>query len=326
MQSRGFTLVELLVALVLGLTLTGGIVSMYLQNRQNYLQDEEGARLQENARYALNLLKREVVMAGFIAGVTDYEDIPSASVTTDCVASGNWALDLSYPFDLIDDASTGSSLQPIFGDGSGTPITWSCISASEIVDGADIISIKRTADRYSFKDGNPITAGLTQDSNQIYLDSYENHADFTWKMPGAALGTTDYENWEYYSKIYFLRAYSRTGGDNIPTLCSAELVGQDMATRCLVEGIEDLQIEVGVDSDDDNVPDFFTDAPTTANIEDAVMVRVYLLVRSVNAIPNYTNTKNYVLGSKTIAAQNDGFIRRVFSTSVQMRNAKLPNA
>lgn len=328
-HSQGFTLVELLVALALGLTLTGGIVNIYLQNKRNYLQDDEVARLQENARYAINLLKRELTMAGFIAGITDYSDISSAAVTTDCVASGNWALNLAYPIDVVNNATTGNALQPIFGDGTSTPITWNCVTSADVENGTDIVSVKRTADRYTAKDGTFNTGITAKDSNQIYLEAFDSNASFAWKYPGDTLQTTagsNYDYWEYYSKIFFVRSYSKTSGDGIPTLCTSSLVADDMTTNCLVEGIEDLQVEFGIDSDDDSVPDIYKATPTQAELQEAVAVRVYLLVRSVNTLSDYTNNKAYALGSKAVAAKNDGYVRRVFSTTVQMRNAKLPNA
>ena len=51
-----------------------------------------------------------------------------------------------------------------------------------------------------------------------------------------------------------------------------------------------------------------------------------VLLRSVNEIQDYTNSKTYQLGQKAVAAKNDGFFRRVMSTTVQMRNANLPLA
>lgn len=323
---RGFTLVELLVAMALGILLTTGIANIYIQNRQSYVQDEEIARLQENARYAINLLKRDLTMAGFFGGLADISVTP-ATLGSDCVAGVDWATDISNPLDMVDSAATGSALATVGG------VTWNCISNGNIVDQADIVSIKRTADRYTLKNGS-LNTGVVADDDQWYFRAFDNKStlDFvnipTGNTIAAAHATagSKYDYWEYYNRIYFLRDFSKTAGDGIPTLCMAELSGNAMVNNCYVEGIEDLQIEIGIDVDDDSVPDHFDSTPTLADLEEAVVVRVYLLVRSVNSVTGYTNTKSYNLGSKAVAAKNDGFIRRVFSTTVQMRNAKLPNA
>jgi type IV pilus assembly protein PilW len=325
---RGFTLVELLVALALGLTLSAGIVNIYLQNKQNYLQDEELARMQENARYAMGLLKRELTMAGFVAGIGDYSGIaPTDLGAGDCSSTGLWALNVQGDiFELVNNYAGGA-----FATLNGT--TWNCLTAAEIQGGSDIISVKRTADRPTLEDGSFTGTTTAADQEQWYLRTVDNKSSLGWRYVGVgaidaadATAGTGVDYWEYYSQIFFLRNFSRTAGDGIPTLCIARLVANAMATDCLVEGIEDMQIEVGVDTNDDSVPDFFDPEPTAAEIQEAVVVRIYLLVRSVEDISNYTNDKTYTLGSKNIAARNDGFMRRVFSTTIQMRNAKLPNA
>jgi type IV pilus assembly protein PilW len=59
-RKRGFSLVELMIAMVLGLFLIGGVVSVFLANRQVYRQNESLARMQENARYVFEVVGRDV--------------------------------------------------------------------------------------------------------------------------------------------------------------------------------------------------------------------------------------------------------------------------
>ncbi len=61
---RGFSLVELMVALVLGLIIVGGVISIFLSNQQAARANEGLARLQENARVAFELMARDVRQAG----------------------------------------------------------------------------------------------------------------------------------------------------------------------------------------------------------------------------------------------------------------------
>jgi type IV pilus assembly protein PilW len=65
-RKRGFSLVELMIAMVLGLFLIGGVVSVFLANRQVYRQNENLGRMQENARYAFEIVGRDVREAGGI--------------------------------------------------------------------------------------------------------------------------------------------------------------------------------------------------------------------------------------------------------------------
>jgi type IV pilus assembly protein PilW len=63
-RQAGFTLVELLVAMVLGLFLIGGVVTVYTSTQQNFKTTENLARLQEGARFAFEQMGREIREAG----------------------------------------------------------------------------------------------------------------------------------------------------------------------------------------------------------------------------------------------------------------------
>lgn len=63
-RQRGLTLVELMVALVLGLVVVGAVTNLFLTNRQTYRTTENLARLQENLRFAFELMARDLREAG----------------------------------------------------------------------------------------------------------------------------------------------------------------------------------------------------------------------------------------------------------------------
>jgi len=62
---NGFSLAEVLVAIAIGLFLTAGIVQVFVANKQTYRFNEALARMQENGRYALELIASDLRMAGF---------------------------------------------------------------------------------------------------------------------------------------------------------------------------------------------------------------------------------------------------------------------
>lgn len=61
---RGFSLVELMIALALGLFLTGVAITIVVNNRQTFRTAENQARMQENARAAFEMLARDLRAAG----------------------------------------------------------------------------------------------------------------------------------------------------------------------------------------------------------------------------------------------------------------------
>ncbi|HNS58808.1 MAG TPA: prepilin-type N-terminal cleavage/methylation domain-containing protein, partial [Nitrosomonas europaea] len=64
-NQQGLTLVEMMVAMTIGLVLLGGIITVLSSSQSTYRVNEAMARLQENARYAFQLLSRDIRMAGY---------------------------------------------------------------------------------------------------------------------------------------------------------------------------------------------------------------------------------------------------------------------
>jgi type IV pilus assembly protein PilW len=79
-RNSGFTLVELMIAMMLGLFLIGGVISVFLSNRQVYRQNDNLARMQESARYAFEVIARDIREVG---GTPCGSNLPTANVLND---------------------------------------------------------------------------------------------------------------------------------------------------------------------------------------------------------------------------------------------------
>jgi type IV pilus assembly protein PilW len=324
---RGLSLIELTVSLLLGSIFTLSIVGIYLHSKRHFAAEEALARMQENGRFSMNLMKRELMHAGFYAGRPGVGAMASAAISGDCTETGNWALDPSRPLELLNEfnESSADSLRTI----NGTAI--SCLQAGEIAPGTDVISIKRTAGSSTVNNGEPV-AGAVVKNSQWYLRLADYGDNKSWHyhkeggLPQADIGPlSDVDYWEFYARIFYIRRFSQSPGDGIPSLCVEGLSGGStlgvMASRCVVEGVEDMQIEFGLDSDFDGVANQYKAAPLAAEIETAVAARIYLLLRSLSEIPGNESIRTYHLGSKTVT-RSDRFMRRLFTTTVQIRNSK----
>ena len=137
--------------------------------------------------------------------------------------------------------------------------------------------------------------------------------------------------------MYFISTESRAGRI-IPTLKRLELTDSSMVEVPLVEGIEELNIEYGIDNDNDGNPDAYTADPTNYtypgcitcaaanNWTNVVTAHLYILARSVDPSPGYADTKTYSLGrdatgnAVTVGPKNDGYRRRVYTALVRIVN------
>jgi type IV pilus assembly protein PilW len=154
---KGFSLVELMVAITLGLLLTAGMLQLFQGSRVTFSTNDALARVQENGRFALELLKRELREAGtngFCAadleienhlnpGCTGYVNTifdPNQSVTVwDYSGTGVGA---NYPLKSLDPADAESTdWLTTAGGGSGAELPEEL--EGEVVPGSDVLVIRR---------------------------------------------------------------------------------------------------------------------------------------------------------------------------------------
>ena len=128
-------------------------------------------------------------------------------------------------------------------------------------------------------------------------------------------GVTPADVRKYYVRIYYVSACTlhapgsgactptADGGAPVPTLKMLELGldpaggGLSMVNIPLAQGVENLQVDYGIDSDSDGVADTFVTSPASvADWTNVTEVKVSLLVRNPNPTRGYTDTKTYTLG------------------------------
>ncbi len=308
----GLTLIELLLALLLGAVLSLGVTQLFLRSKISFLQDEEMARLQENGRYALRYLAREMNMAGYLANVLWAGNVATAPSGTACF---DHLIDTRRPIEFYNNITengpreTGPNMLPD-----------DCLSHGIYAAGTDMLLVRRSLDSPSVSSG---TVLAPRDPNTIFLRS-ETYPALLSLVKGGGRVLPAADIWEYFPQLLFLRNYSIERTDGVPALCRARLAprGNRLArTECLVEGIEDMQFEFGIDDDGDRQADRFEPAPSPRDMRSAMVAHIFLLVRSIHPIHGYSNDKPYRLGSKLSAPANDGFYRLVVQTSVVLRNS-----
>jgi type IV pilus assembly protein PilW len=322
LKENGFTLVELMIAMVIGLIMTGVVVAVFVDNRHSFNQGENIQRMQDDARQAIRELANDLSMAGFWADLllpTSITVDASLAVATDCGPAGtpNWiyqavspGTDQSIAIGGVDNA-TGAAANAAF----------SCITAGEIEPGTDIVSIKRLAG--AEVDPADIEAG------HVYLRTNGTLA-LLYLEPGAAppavVVPAPFREWEYRPSIYYIRNFALTAGDGVPTLCRKVLRWQGttptMATECIAQGVENLQVEYGLDTDGDGDPNAYVSSPTLAQLQMAVSARIDLLTRSAEDDIRYDNDKTYSISNAPDYTPDDNFYRRVYSITVGLHNLK----
>ena len=98
----GFSLVELMVAIVISSLLLVGVLQIFISSRESYKLDEGLSRIQENGRFATEFLEREIRMAGHMGCLANVQ----ATNITNYLAGGGAPFDLSRPIEGFEAVNT----------------------------------------------------------------------------------------------------------------------------------------------------------------------------------------------------------------------------
>lgn len=343
--AKGFTLVELLIAITLGLLVLGGVVLVFQSNSQNYRQNEALASLQDNARYALDVLGRDLSMAGYWGGIGLAESTQLIGVSAGAlaaVAPGDCGPAGENPAPFL--LNTGRPLE--FRDHlASTAITAQFRCLANVQANTDVVMIRRAAGRASVEVPDGGFGGTFTELNRVYLKTnktagvlfYQTAADFNLATPADC---TDNEGnaticpptdapvqiYAFVPHIYYIRNFSFSEGDGIPALARRALISTEgaaptMQEELLAPGVEDLQIEWGIDSNNDLIIDRYSSTPTFEELAFNVQTaRIHLLVRASTPGSNLTgDTKTFELGNAPPRTLS-GVLRRSFTATVTLRN------
>jgi type IV pilus assembly protein PilW len=334
-KTRGFTLVELMIAVTIGLLILAGMTSLFVRNSRSQAEIEKANRQIENGRYAIDALTGDLRNAGFY-GEFDPTPLASPSALPDPCASSLAAIRAALPMH-VQGYDSGALVPGCVQDQrAGTDVlvvrhTRTCVSGEGDCDEAGIAGPMFQASLCN--NGSELDSGDL--SNYYALDTdtsklNRHRRDCTTIAPSR----------RYLTHIYFV-ANNDEPGDGIPTLKRAELRVVDGTLQFvrvpLVEGIDNLQLEYGIDTNNDGKADLFSSDPAAANgCSDAtcavtnwrnvVTVKLNLLARNTEASQGYQDTRKYVLGHKAdgsdnqVGPANDHYKRHVFQSQVPLPN------
>ncbi|MFQ2002639.1 PilW family protein [Aeromonas veronii] len=325
MSSRGFTLVEWLVAMLLGLFLLAGVFTVFVMSRSSSEDAFDQSELQENGRLAIRLISQDIKWAGFFGAYTGQSTQVGPSLT---LSAGSIVPASS---DCLDERSVGSlpsNAGPIRGLWVSRVSTtkglagFACILAADRVANSDVISIKRLV-------GRPIPASEGLDTNRFYMATNSQEARVIKGSETRPLFGANNESqiWEYQHYIYYL-----SQEDGIPVLRKRYLTvngGSALIGGAMAEGVEHMVLMYGVD--DSLIPDgridryMSTDQMTTQRWNEGRVLgaRLFLLIRAARESSRYKNNNSYQLGNITVNGGGDGYRRLLLESSIALRNQQI---
>lgn len=340
-RQRGVTLVEWMVSITVGLFLLAGLSLLIAQQSGTRRAIDNSGRLIENGRYASQILAEDLQMAGYFGALSNIPTAPAA---------------MPDPCQITVPELTAAL--PVHVQGYNAPVgsaVPSCVLNHKA--GTDIVLVRRAGTQT-----NLLAAAV---AGRIYLQSGLTATGTAYEFrlnsgPNAAFTLLQKDRLTlsalrpYLTHIYFVSNCSlgtgsgglcAPGDDNgtwIPTLKRVELtVASGVAvlqTSALVEGIENLQIDYGLDivppaaastvdgSADVYTPGTFSDHGTNtlamapSDWMNVVSVKVHVLARSLETEAGFQDAKTYSLGLSGSVTPGGAFKRHVFTQTVRVVN------
>ena len=326
--ARGVSLVELLVAMTTGLFLLGGALTAYLKARDANATLETTARMQEIARYALGQIESDVRMGGFL-GLTHRPELvmnlegPLTDAAGEHVAlagcTEHWATGLARPLHGWDQS------------GAAWPFDAPCRPSGRWKASTDGLIVRRaSADRIA-----QTAAGLKAHHRHVLVASSHTAAqvfvgdadgsipgDFAQRDPPDAPPLADTRRLLVHA--YYVSTDS-SAAVGYPSLRRKRLVsGPAVQDEEVIPGVEDLQVQYGVDVDGNGSADRYVDADGLEAGTTIVSARVWLRIRAAERDPAWNDTTHYAYANQDerIPAADRAFRRVVVSRTIHLRNAR----
>jgi type IV pilus assembly protein PilW len=323
----GLSLVELMIAITIGLLILAGVISVFVNASGARNEIERTSRQIENGRYALEVLTDDLRMAGYYGEFSVGSGTPGALPDPCSVDPVVWRTAMPLHLQGYASGATMPSCLPgtVKSDSPALVVrrVRGCIAGAA---GCDAVVAAKGYLQVAL-----CPTEAKEPTTQYVLDVGSGTFPLRLKDCGATTASLR----EYRVHIYFLST-TNGAGQNIPTLKRMELSGNTFTETALVEGIERLHIEYGIDTNGDGLPDVYRPNPSSApcaaapctatevwsNWANVMTAQLFVLARNIDPTPGYSDTKTYTLGSLNVTpdAAYLNHRRHVYTSVVRIIN------
>ncbi len=323
-RQHGLTLIELMIAMVLGLLLVIAMSAVFVSSSTSRREVQISADVIENGRYGIDVLGRELTQAGFYGtlatadGAGTFNDMCSTAVVD--ASNNDWRHSLQiYAVGL--------------NNGDASP---SCLTGLR-KDGTDAIFIQRAS---TCRLGE--TGCATETNQQAYLQISACGTEYganpfvvdvglasTFTLKDKDCSTVSAEKRRLIRRIYFINT-----SDQLQSMDITPAGAQTPVT--LVEGIEQMQIEYAIDSNLDGSVDSYNSTPAATDWQNVVGARLWLLAKSTETSRNTAAAMTFTMGDCVYTTVNglcnttpgtppttQQLKRRVYNTFITFTTPKL---
>jgi type IV pilus assembly protein PilW len=314
----GFTAVEIMVALTLGLIVLGGVTTVLVNSKKNYVVQDSLARLQENARFAVDFIAKDLREAGYYGCHDDVTSVQSQLNSTNG-SNDLFAYLLGNPIEGLEALANPANEQwEPSGNSDSIP--------DNRIAGTDAFMVRASSREKVFvemempnesaalqvtkndwlKEGDVVVVSDCSSADLFQITNYNDdpanqdelvHNPGSDEIPGNDTSNnphklskrygTDAQILKFRAHLYFIG----TGASGNPALFRQELNNNGDGTLSavpyeLVDGVENMQVLYGVDKTEDRDPNVFVPASNVSAAggwDNVVAARITLLAYSISS-------------------------------------------
>ncbi len=304
---RGFSLVELMISMVLGLILVGGIMTMYLSSKRTLYTTEASSQIQETARFALDRIGFDVRMSGFWGCESGTEHLNSALNASAGLLDFTTSAILGTDNDGFNDSD---SVTIAMADAQTVELQTTMSSSAASLDvgttsglqQGDIVVVNdcKSADLFQVDGAHPHVSGaLLHDADGAMVPGNLQSSLSKPYQAGAEIFRVEQATWSVGTDTDGQPALLRNGTP-------------------LIRGVEDIQFAYGIDSNADGSTDRYLDADDVVDWALVKNIKLGLLIRSEREVLDQTPPAITFWGSTF--TPNDGYMRRGITAVISIRN------
>jgi type IV pilus assembly protein PilW len=299
-RQQGMSMIELMVALLIGVVIIFGATTVYNRSRKTYGESEAIARLQETARYAMSVIEPDVRMSNYFGLVKGASVIAGQAAQTDPVPAGaptsicgnNYALDLNTNLQgdnnryfLSATRTAGCDTLPDLNSG----VVWVTTAQAS----SDTLTVRRASVFPS-----PATAGVLQICSSRVAGRVFSDGSACAAAPVGGVNNV-------VVNTYYVDRRSRQSA-TLPSLRRKVLttVGGVVAfaDQEVIAGVEDMQVQFGIDPNGlTGVATSYVNPNAVPAGAQVVAVRIWLLVRADTGEVGFTDSQIYQYGDRLAA-------------------------
>jgi type IV pilus assembly protein PilW len=301
---RGLSLVELMVALVIGSVLIAGAVTVYTNSKKSYGESESIARLQETARFAMSVIETDVRMSNFwgllkgaslvqgqanqLAGAAAVA--PSAAMN---ICGTNFGVDLNTNMQGDNDAYVLSASRTAGCDTLADASSGNAWPTSAVLT-ADTLTVRRAS---VFRQAVAKPGILQVCSSRV---AGRLMSDGGVAFPCAAFPGSSVNNLVVNSYYVDRNSQQQAGFPSLRRKMLVSIGGvPQFRDQEVIAGVEDMQVQFGIDpAGNTGIATRYVDPNGVPAGAQVVAVRIWLLVRSDVGENGFTDSRVYQYGDR----------------------------